>query len=75
MYKLILLKLLVLQSCLVFSQQAFYNSGNLRIHSGASVTIFGDLTNSSGAVLVNNGNLYSKLAIVKIGRASCRERV
>ncbi|MBK6827660.1 MAG: hypothetical protein IPG86_12680 [Chitinophagaceae bacterium] len=58
------MKLLVLQSCLVFSQHAFYNSGNLRIHSGASVTIFGDLTNSYGAVLVNNGNLYSKSAIV-----------
>src|SRR5205085_9737468 len=42
------------------SQDAVINSGNLEIHSGASVAGFGNFTNTTTAVLTNNGNLYLK---------------
>ncbi len=40
------------------AQQAFTNTGNLQIHTGASVKDFGNFTNTSAAGLVNNGNFY-----------------
>jgi hypothetical protein len=42
------------------AQQAVTNSGNLQIHTGASVSGFDNFTNVSTGVLVNNGNLYIK---------------
>ncbi len=42
------------------AQQAISNSGNLQIHSGASVSGFGNFTNTSAGVFVNNGSLYVK---------------
>jgi hypothetical protein len=58
------MKKIILQIVLLFSfegmvaQQAFTNSGNLQIHTGAQVTGFADFTNSSSAALVNNGSLF-----------------
>ena len=40
------------------AQTALTNSGNLQIHTGASITSFGDFNNVSTAILLNNGNLY-----------------
>ena len=40
------------------AQQAFSNNGNLQIHSGASITGFGNFTNPSSGVLVNNASFY-----------------
>ncbi len=42
------------------AQQAFNNSGSLKIYSGTSVSAFGDFTNTSTGVLINNGSLYVK---------------
>lgn len=42
------------------AQQAFTNNGNLQIHPGTSITGFGNFTNASSAVLVNNGSFYIK---------------
>lgn len=53
----------ILLSSLAHSQQAIRNTGNLQIHTGAHVSGFGDFTNTSTAVLVNNGNLYLKRAV------------
>lgn len=41
-------------------QLAFTNTGNLQIHTGVSVTGFGNFVNTSAAVLVNNANFYLK---------------
>src|SRR5258705_274157 len=48
--------------CCVFTnaQLAFTNSGNLQIHTGASITGLGNFTNTSSGVLVNNGSFYVK---------------
>ena len=42
------------------AQQPVSNSGNLRIHTGGSLTSFGNFTNGSAGVLVNNGTLDVK---------------
>ena len=42
------------------AQLAFTNSGNLQIHAGASVTGFGNFTNTATGGLINNGNFYLK---------------
>jgi hypothetical protein len=42
------------------AQEAMTNTGNLQIHTGASVTGFGAFTNTASAALVNNGSLYVK---------------
>ena len=44
-------------------QDVLNNSGNLQIHSGASLCSYAGFTNSSGGALVNNGNLYIKGAV------------
>lgn len=36
------------------------NFGNLQVHSGTAVTIFGNLNNTSSASLINNGDVYLK---------------
>lgn len=49
----------VLLLCVIAdAQQGFTNSGNLRVHSGASISSSLDFTNSSTAVFVNNGSVY-----------------
>jgi hypothetical protein len=45
------------------AQNAVQNNGNLQIHTGASMTVFGDLTNASTGALVNNGSLYARATI------------
>jgi len=52
--------ILVFSAVYVNAQQAITNSGNLQIHTGASVSSFGNFTNISTGALVNNGNLYIK---------------
>ena len=42
------------------AQQAITNRGNLQIYTGASVSGFGNFTNTSTAAFVNNGNLHVK---------------
>jgi hypothetical protein len=51
---------IVLAAAKGFSQLAMTNAGPLRIHSGASLAAFGNVTNNSGAALVNDGSLYVK---------------
>jgi len=42
------------------AQQALSNSGNLQIHTGASISGFGNFTNNSSGVLINNGSFNLK---------------
>ena len=59
--KKIIISIFVLFICATaFSQQAFTNSGNLQLHAGASISGFGNFTNNSSGVLVNNGSFYLK---------------
>jgi hypothetical protein len=44
----------------VNAQDVMQNNGNMQIHSGASMTGFGNFTNASTATLINNGALYVK---------------
>lgn len=48
--------------CTVYghAQQSLTNSGNLRLHAGASLTGFGGFDNTSSGALVNDGTLYIK---------------
>jgi hypothetical protein len=46
------------------AQEAVTNNGHLKIHSGAAISTFGNLTNTSAAALVNDGGLYVKGNIV-----------
>ncbi|MEO6613393.1 MAG: hypothetical protein ABIT05_08960 [Chitinophagaceae bacterium] len=61
--KKILLPVLLLLSGHLFAQLAFTNTGNMQLHPGATVSGFGNFTNSSSAVLVNNGSLYLKATV------------
>jgi len=57
--KILAIQFMLLVFCgSLHAQQAFTNSGNLQIHSGASVSGAGNFTNSSSGVLINNGSLY-----------------
>ena len=57
----ITLSILLLLFCMYANtQQAVTNSGILQIHTGASVSGFGNFTNTSTATFVNNGNLHVK---------------
>jgi hypothetical protein len=60
MKKLIILSALVLSIGYVNAQHAFTNRGNLQIHTGATVSVFGNFTNTASAQLVNQGSLYAK---------------
>jgi hypothetical protein len=55
---------LLLFCAYINAQQAFTNSGNFQIHTGASVTGFGNFTNTSTATIINNGSFYEKGNIV-----------
>src|SRR6476646_7789409 len=57
----ITLSILLLLFCVyTHGQQAVTNSGILQIHTGASVSGFGNFTNTSTATFVINGNLHVK---------------
>ncbi len=59
--KRIIIQIAVLLFCVhANAQQAFTNSGNLQIHTGASVSGAGNFTNTSSGTLVNNGSFYVK---------------
>jgi len=45
------------------AQGVLQNNGNMQIHSGASLTCYDGFSNTAGAVLLNNGNLYLKGAV------------
>ncbi len=45
------------------AQDIINNTGNLQIHTGASITGFADFNNTSTALLVNDGSLYIKANI------------
>ena len=51
---------LLLSIVVVKAQSALVNRGSLRIHTGANVAAFGNVSNTSTAALVNNGTLYVK---------------
>ena len=57
-------KLFIIAAMLSFAsaqaQQAVTNTGVMRVHTGGSISFFGDFTNASTATLVNNGSLYIK---------------
>jgi hypothetical protein len=55
-----LLLVLTVASYVANAQPGFTNTGNLQIYAGASITGFSNFTNSSAAVLINNGSLYLK---------------
>jgi hypothetical protein len=63
MKKIILPILLFAAVIYTNAQDAMTNSGNLQIHSGASVSGFANFTNSATGSLVNNGSLYMKGAV------------
>jgi hypothetical protein len=58
MNKKFLPALLFLFSGMAHAQQTLTNFGNLQVHTGATVTGFGNFVNSSTAALINNGDLY-----------------
>src|SRR5688500_7778507 len=58
MKKLLIPILIMLPGIVVNAQQAWNNTGNLQIHSGATLSGFGNFTNTSSAALVNNGTVY-----------------
>jgi hypothetical protein len=58
MNKKILPALLLLVSGYAQAQQAMTNFGNLQVHTGTSITGFGNLVNTSTGVFINNGDLY-----------------
>ncbi len=60
MKKILLPVILFFLSADLVAQQAMTNNGNLQVHSGASMTSFGDFTNASAGTLLNNGSLYIK---------------
>jgi hypothetical protein len=45
------------------AQDVLQNSGNLQVHTGASIGIHGGFANTAAGALVNNGNLYIKGAV------------
>lgn len=56
----IILFLLLVAGGSAGAQDAVTNTGNLQIHTGASVTNFGNFSNTSSGVFVNNGSVYLK---------------
>ena len=58
MQKIILHIILLLFFVNTNAQEAFQNNGNLQVHTGASVSAFGNFTNTSASGLTNNGSLY-----------------
>jgi hypothetical protein len=60
MKRILLQTTLLLLGVYANAQDAFTNSGNLQMHTGASITGFGHFTNAASGALVNNGSLYIK---------------
>ena len=60
MKRILLPVALLLGAACANGQDVLHNSGNLQIHSGASLCSHAGFTNSSTGSLVNNGNLYVK---------------
>ena len=59
--KRIIIQIITLLCCSYLSaQQAASNTGNLQIHSGGSVGVFGNFNNASTSSLLNNGTVYLK---------------
>jgi hypothetical protein len=56
----LLLSILIAINGNVMAQDAFRNTGNMQLHSGAALTGFGNFINTSSAVLVNNGSINIK---------------
>jgi hypothetical protein len=54
---------LLLLSGTAQAQQAVSNTGNLVVHAGGSLSVYGNFSNASAASLLNNGNLYLKSAV------------
>lgn len=52
--------LLLIVSSSIMAQDAARNTGNIQIHAGGAMTGFGNFSNTSTAVLLNNGSLYVK---------------
>jgi hypothetical protein len=51
---------LLLLGAHLHAQQPFSNTGNLQIHTGGSLTGFGNFSNASTGILVNNGSFYMR---------------
>ncbi len=51
---------LILFSVYTNAQQALINNGNLQIYTGASMSSFGNFTNTSSGAFINNGTLHIK---------------
>ncbi|THU40439.1 T9SS type A sorting domain-containing protein [Niastella caeni] len=60
MKRMILPVALLLAAAGANGQDVLHNSGNLQVHSGASLCSHAAFTNSSSGALVNNGSLYVK---------------
>ena len=57
--KILFLQLLLICFCgFLNAQQAFTNTGNLQIHSGGSISGFGNFSNTSTGTLLNDGTFY-----------------
>jgi hypothetical protein len=64
MKRLMLYNVLLLAGTWSTAQDTVSNNGVLKIHSGASISAFGNLINTSAATLTNNGSLYVKANLV-----------
>lgn len=60
MRKSIIFFLTLFYGTILLAQQEIRSFGNLQLHTGGVVTAFGNLTNTSAAMLLNNGSLYVK---------------
>jgi hypothetical protein len=60
MKKILIHSICILLCIYTKAQEAATNSGNLQIHLGGSVAVFGGFTNASSATLVNDGSVYLK---------------
>lgn len=60
MRKSIIFFLTLFYGTTLLAQQEIRSFGNLQLHTGGVVTAFGNLTNTSAAMLLNNGSLYVK---------------
>jgi hypothetical protein len=60
MRKILIPIALLLTGGYINAQGVLQNSGNLQVHSGASLCSYGGFSNTATAALVNNGSLYLK---------------
>jgi hypothetical protein len=64
MKKIILNSILALSGLYVHAQQAATNSGNLQVHAGGAIGVFGNFTNTSTAALVNDGDVHARANVI-----------